>query len=372
MSDDFVEYIDKMVRYDFRQRYRNAEQALTVLQTLKPLAPQPTTIIVTQPDAALPSPNESKTIEPTQVTIPQPDLPSTEPLVSASSSTIITTSESNPDSTASTIVTQPNIEYETSTLEQEQSIKPTHRLESTQDSQVTTEPTLSFLIPQTIEVQPNFENAVSLIESAKSVAQNQVNNSNHGGQPTDKIEVTSKSSQLNQDLQVKVNSKKLQKILLSLVLVGTVAATAIVVTPRVVYLIQAGSFEYSSSQQASLDKIVGEYHRFNHPDNVFNGKLEDKSEEYKLTINSEGIFERYSKGVFDFKDLGLDPYEYRSTGKVNIKDGKVFFLPEMVNGKKASEDTIRSYGNIGYILSADGRVLYDNVSGKVKEKFIRK
>ncbi|MEA5479777.1 protein kinase [Pseudanabaena galeata UHCC 0370] len=121
VSDDFVEYIDKMVRYDFRQRYRNAEQALTVLQTLKPLAPQPTTIIVTQPEAALPSPNESKTVEPTQVTTPQPALLSTELLVSppdsASSSTIITASEPKSEAMASTIVTQSDVQHEASILE---------------------------------------------------------------------------------------------------------------------------------------------------------------------------------------------------------------------------------------------------------------
>lgn len=377
VSDDFVEYIDKMVRYDFRQRYRNAEQALTVLQTLKPLAPQPTTIIVTQPEAALPSPNESKTVEPTQVTTPQPDLLSTEllvsPLDSASSSTIVIPSEPNHDSTASTIVTQPNVEHEILTLGQEQSIESAQLLESTQDSQVTTELTPSLLISQTIEVQPNFENAVPPIEPAKPVAQNQVNNSNDENQPTDKIEVTSKPSQLNQNLPVKVNSKKLQKTLLSLALVGTVAATAIVVAPRVVYWIQAGSFEYSSSQQASLDKIIGEYHGFHHPEIVFNDKLADKVKEFKVIINSEGIFEQYIKGELNFKDLGLDPYEYRTTGKVNIKDGKVSFLAEMVNGKKASEEQMRNYSSEGYILSTDGRVLYTtNVSGKVTTKLIRK
>jgi serine/threonine protein kinase len=123
VSDDFVEYIDKMVRYDFRQRYRNAEQALTALQSLKPMAPPPTTIIVTQQEVALPSSKEVKTVEPTQVTNPPPDLSSTEllssPLDSASSSTIVFPLEVSHDSTEETSVTHPAIKNELPIIELE-------------------------------------------------------------------------------------------------------------------------------------------------------------------------------------------------------------------------------------------------------------
>ncbi|MFM7602255.1 MAG: protein kinase domain-containing protein, partial [Pseudanabaena sp.] len=82
VSDDFVEYIDKMVRYDFRQRYRNAEQALTALQTLKPLV-QATTM-VTQPDVnlTLPAPSGAKIIEPTQLIQPHQLIEPTEKIIS--------------------------------------------------------------------------------------------------------------------------------------------------------------------------------------------------------------------------------------------------------------------------------------------------
>jgi serine/threonine protein kinase len=177
VSDDFVEYIDKMVRYDFRQRFRNAEQALTALQSLKPMAPPPTTIIVTQPDAALPSPNESKTVEPTQVTTPQPDLSSTELLVSppdsASSSTIVTVSEPKSESTASTIVTSPDVQHEASHVELEQAVESTQIIESKQQEQ---SPTKSIPSLSELPVIPTGENE-SLpieIEAVKPLSSNQL------------------------------------------------------------------------------------------------------------------------------------------------------------------------------------------------------
>ncbi|WP_103666465.1 GUN4 domain-containing protein [Pseudanabaena sp. BC1403] len=77
VSDDFVEFIDKMVRYDFRQRYRNAEQALTDLQSLKPIALPLETIIIPPLEIARTSPEEAENtrlskqlIQPLQETVP--------------------------------------------------------------------------------------------------------------------------------------------------------------------------------------------------------------------------------------------------------------------------------------------------------------
>jgi hypothetical protein len=96
VSDDFVEYIDKMVRYDFRQRYRNAEQALTALQSLKPLV-QKTTIVI-QPDVnrTLPAPAGAKIIEPTQVIQPHQLIEPTEKLISPLESSSFPTIAINP------------------------------------------------------------------------------------------------------------------------------------------------------------------------------------------------------------------------------------------------------------------------------------
>lgn len=209
VSDDFAGFIDKMVCYDFRQRYRNAEQALTALQTLKPLTPPPTTIIVTQPDAALPSPEEAKTVEPTQVTTPQPDLSSTEPLISApdsaSSSTIVTASEPNSESTASTIITQPDVNHEASTVKPEQFVNSTQPIESKQENQIPTEPKPSLPTPPTVSTT---ENLSLITETAKPIASHQRINSNYGYQPPKNIDVTPSSPRQNQDSQTEVDPKR--------------------------------------------------------------------------------------------------------------------------------------------------------------------
>ncbi|MEA5489026.1 MULTISPECIES: protein kinase domain-containing protein [Pseudanabaena] len=251
VSDDFVEYIDKMVRYDFRQRYRNAEQALTALQSLKPMAPPPTTIIVTQPDAALPSPNESKTVEPTQVTTPQPDLQLTEPLASlpdsASSSTIVTASEPKSESTASTIVTSPDVQHEASPVKLAQAVETTQSIEPKQENQAPSETTPNLSISPT---KPTTENLSLATETIKPTASHQLINSNYGYQPPKNIDVTPKLSQKKQDLPTEEDSKK-QKTLLSLGVIG-----AIIGFFALVGNLQNQGSQYSSSSSYTRPQVI--------------------------------------------------------------------------------------------------------------------
>lgn len=95
------------------------------------------------------------------------------------------------------------------------------------------------------------------------------------------------------------------------------------------------------SSPASLDKVAGDY-KFVDLANA------DKPMIGKLTIKPDGTFESF----LTLKDLG---FGYKNIGKITIKNGKVVFKVESVNGEKPPQDRRENY-----TLSTDGKELQND------------